>query len=171
MDHLSVAGATYAVARASREDLAEIVALLRDDHLGGTRELDELAPYETAFAAIDGDDQHLLVVVRDQDGTAVATIQLTVLPCLARGASTRLQIEAVRIAASARGAGLGTALFTWAHDWGRGRGAVLAQLTTDRTRVDAQRFYRRLGYVSSHEGLKLALRQQPSGDPGPDLSA
>ena len=74
-----------------------------------------------------------------------------------RGGMTRLQIEAVRVADSARGAGLGSAMFAWAHDFGRHHGAGLAQLTTDKTRPDAHRFYARLGYAATHEGLKLAL--------------
>jgi GNAT superfamily N-acetyltransferase len=157
MDQLTVAGASYSVGRAERRDVSAIVDLLRDDSLGASRELDELAPYETAFEAIDRDPNHLLVVVRDVDAEVVATMQLTLLPCLARGAATRLQIEAVRIAGSARGSGLGTALVEWAHDYGRGRGAVLAQLTTDKSRADAHRFYGRLGYVASHVGMKRPL--------------
>lgn len=63
----------------------------------------------------------------------------------------------MRIAASTRGSGLGTALFAWAHDWGRSQGAALAQLTTDASRTDAHRFYERLGYTPSHVGFKLPL--------------
>ncbi len=157
MDHLTVAGTSYAVGRAERQDLTKIVELLRDDTLGATRELDDLAPYEAAFEAIDRDANHFLVVVKDADGAVVATMQLTVLPGLARGGATRLQIEGVRIGDSVRGTGLGTALFEWAHDYGRRRGAVMAQLTTDKTRVDAHRFYDRLGYEPSHLGMKRSL--------------
>ena len=85
-------------------------------------------------------------------------MQLTLLPGLARAAATRLQIEAVRIDASVRRTGLGTALLEWAHDYGRERGAVLAQLTTDKSRAEALRFYGRLGYEASHQGLKRSLR-------------
>ena len=157
MDQLRVAGTTFVVERAARRDVPAIVELLRDDRLGTSRELDDLAPYEAAFEAIDRDPNHLLVVVRGDAGAVVATMQLTLLPGLARGAATRLQIEAVRIADGARGAGLGTALFEWAHDHGRRSGAGLAQLTTDRARGDAHRFYARLGYEASHHGLKRSL--------------
>ncbi len=157
MDQLTVTGATYSVGRAERRDLAAIVELLREDSLGASRELDDLAPYESAFAAIDSDLRHLLVVVRAADGAVVATMHLTLLPGLARGAATRLQIEAVRIAGPARGSGLGSALFEWAHEYGRDRGAVLSQLTTDTTRQDAHRFYARLGYEASHYGMKRSL--------------
>ncbi|MDN6373183.1 MAG: GNAT family N-acetyltransferase, partial [Brevibacterium aurantiacum] len=87
----------------------------------------------------------------------VGTLQLTLIPSLSRRGSTRLQIEAVRIGPAAQGLGLGTAVFDWAHDCGRRFGASLAQLTTDKSRADAQRFYARLGYEASHEGLKLDL--------------
>lgn len=94
----------------------------------------------------------------DTGSTAVVgTLQLTLIPSLSRRGSTRLQIEAVRIGPDAQGLGLGTAVFEWAHDCGRRFGASLAQLTTDKSRTDAQRFYARLGYEASHEGLKLDL--------------
>ena len=63
----------------------------------------------------------------------------------------------MRVAASTRGSGLGTALFEWAHRWGREQGASLAQLTTDASRTDAHRFYDALGYAPSHLGYKLPL--------------
>ncbi|HWM74412.1 MAG TPA: GNAT family N-acetyltransferase [Nocardioides sp.] len=157
MDRLTVGGASYSIRRAERRDVAAIVELLHDDDLGGSRELDDLAPYEAAFEAIDRDENHLLVVAKEDSGAVVATMQLTLLPGLARGGATRLQIEAVRIAGPARGTGLGTALFEWAHDYGRERGAALAQLTTDKTRADAHRFYDRLGYEATHQGMKRSL--------------
>ncbi|SDS13254.1 Acetyltransferase (GNAT) family protein [Brevibacterium siliguriense] len=95
---------------------------------------------------------------QNHDGsTVVGTLQLSLLPSLSRRGALRLQIEAVRIGASAQGIGLGTAVFEWAHECGRRFGARLAQLTTDKSRTDAQRFYDRLGYVASHEGMKLPL--------------
>jgi GNAT superfamily N-acetyltransferase len=97
------------------------------------------------------------VVVTRQDGGVVATLQLTFLRTLSRRGGLRMQVEAVRVAASERGAGLGQALLGWAVDVGRARGAVVAQLTTDRRRVDAHRFYQRLGWVDSHQGMKLDL--------------
>ena len=95
---------------------------------------------------------------QSHDGSAiVGTLQLSLLPGLSRRGTLRLQIEAVRIGASAQGIGLGTAVFEWAHECGRRFGARLAQLTTDKSRTGAQRFYDRLGYVASHEGMKLPL--------------
>ena len=92
-----------------------------------------------------------------ESAAVVGSLQLTLIPSLSRRGSTRLQIEAVRIGPDAQGLGLGTAVFEWAHDCGRRFGASLAQLTTDKSRTDAQRFYARLGYEASHEGLKLDL--------------
>ena len=157
MDTLDLSGRRFALHRAVAADLPELIALLADDVLGRERESDDLAPYEQALALIDRDPNQLLLAVRDEEGAMAATMQLTLMPSLSRGGATRLQIEAVRVAASTRGTGLGTALFEWAHQWGRERGARLAQLTTDAARTDAQRFYDRLGYAPSHIGLKLTL--------------
>lgn len=157
MEPIAVRDTSYMIGRALREDVAEIVALLRDDSLGASREQDDLTPYEAAFDAIDRDPNHLLVVVKDQAGAVIGTMQLTLLPGLARRAATRLHIEAVRVDSSARATGLGTAVFEWAHNYGRQHGAVLAQLATDKQREDAYRFYRRLGYEATHEGMKRPL--------------
>src|SRR5699024_10583697 len=99
------------ITRATEADVPEIVALLADDVLGASREspdVADLAPYLAAFSEIDADGRHLLVAVRDESGAVVATMHLTLLPGLSRQAATRLQIEAVRVGASARGLGLGT---------------------------------------------------------------
>ncbi|MFW5462867.1 N-acetyltransferase family protein [Knoellia sp. CPCC 206453] len=145
------------VRRATRDDVPAIVALLVDDPLGATREVEgELAAYLTAFEAIDADPAHELVVLED-NGEVIGTLQLTILPGLSRGGALRAQIEAVRIASSRRGQGLGEELFRWAIDESRRRGAVIVQLTTDASREGAQRFYERLGFVASHVGMKLPL--------------
>lgn len=148
---------SYVLRRASRADIRGIVELLRDDRLGATRESTDWPRYEVAFADIARDPNQFLAVIEAVGGGLVGTMQLTLIPGLSRGGACRLQIEAVRIAASARGSGLGTAMIEWAHEYGRERGATLAQLTTDRTRADALRFYRTLGYSTSHEGLKRSL--------------
>lgn len=145
------------VTRATEADVPAIVAMLADDRLGAGRESEELAPYLAAFRVIDADARHLLVAVRDEHESVIATMHLTLLPGLSRSAATRLQIEAVRVAGSVQGGGLGTRMLEWAHQYGRDHGARLVQLTTDKTRADAHRFYERLGYVASHEGFKLEL--------------
>jgi len=140
-------------------DLPAIVAMLADDPLGATREeLCDPLPgvYHAAFAAIaDDPNQVLLVAVRE--GAVVGTLQLSVLPGLARRGAWRGQIEAVRVATSARGAGVGRAMFHWAIDECRRRGCALVQLTSDTARPDAHRFYETLGFAASHVGFKLAL--------------
>ena len=87
----------------------------------------------------------------------VATMQLSFVPGLARRGALRAQVEAVRVAASHRSRGLGAAMFDWVIDEARRRGCSIVQLTTDKTRADAHRFYERLGLTASHEGYKLQL--------------
>lgn len=157
MHTLELAGRRFALRSAVAADLPELVALLADDVLGRERESVDPAPYEQAFALIERDPNQLLLAVLDEEEVLVATMQLTLIPSLSRGGAIRLQLEAVRVAGSARGSGLGTALFSWAHEWGREQGATLAQLTTDGSRTDAQRFYERLGYEASHVGFKRSL--------------
>ena len=149
-------GGGVVLRRANAPDLPAVVALLTDDPLGATREAADLAPYERALAAVDAEPAHLLVVAED-GGTVVGTLQLSFLPGLSRGGALRAQVEGVRVAAAARGRGLGAALLGWAADEARRRGAALVQLTTDKRRTDAHRFYERLGYAASHEGMKLEL--------------
>ena len=145
------------VRRAVAADVPHIVALLRDDRLGKDREIDDLSRYDSAFRMIDADPQQFLAAICDDEGAVVGTMQLTVLPGLSRGGATRLQIEGVRVAGAARGSGLGTLMLEWAECFGRRRGANLVQLTTDKSRADAHRFYERSGYAASHEGFKKPL--------------
>lgn len=148
--------------KATASDLATIVALLADDPLGQGREVlpgesDELDPqYLSAFQAIEADSNQLLAVA-EEGGETIGCLQLTFIPGLSRGGSLRGQIEGVRVAASHRGDGVGRTLFEWAIQQCRERGCRLVQLTSDKTRPDAIRFYGSLGFEASHEGLKLAL--------------
>jgi GNAT superfamily N-acetyltransferase len=145
--------------RATREDVPAIVAMLADDDLGRSREeaATVLPPsYLAAFEAIEVDPNQELVVV-ELDGVPVGTLQLTYIPYLTYRGGWRAQIEAVRVASHLRGSGLGHALFTWAIERARQRGCHLLQLTTDKRRPDARRFYEDLGFVASHEGMKLDL--------------
>lgn len=146
--------------RAQREDIPQIVALIAADQLGatrdGVRDQADLEAYEAAFLAIDADPAHILLAA-ESAGAVVGTLQLSFLPGLARRGALRAQIEAVRVAESTRGSGLGAAMMRWAIDEARGRGCALVQLTSDKSRADAHRFYERLGFVSSHEGMKLKL--------------
>lgn len=141
---------------AGHEDLPAVVALLHDDVLGSAREHTDLAPYETAFAQIEADPNHL-VVVATADDEVVACLQVTALPCLTHGGRRRAQLEGVRVASGHRGGGTGAALVRWAIEWARQQGCGVVQLTTDKQRPDALRFYESLGFVPSHEGCKLVL--------------
>lgn len=143
--------------KATRSDVTKIVALLADDALGAQRERFEdplPASYYRAFDRIDANPDHELVVVED-GGEVVATLQLTILPYLTYQGGSRAQIEAVRVAAHLRGSGLGTQVFQWAIERAKTRGCHLLQLTTDKSRPDALRFYEKLGFKASHEGMKL----------------
>ncbi|WIX79014.1 GNAT family N-acetyltransferase [Amycolatopsis carbonis] len=145
------------VRKARRDDVEAIVRMLIDDQLGATRDsADDLEPYLRAFEAIDGDPQQLLVVATSND-EPVATLQLTIIPGLARQGALRGQIEAVRVRSDHRSAGLGGDLIQWAIDESRRRGCALVQLTSDTSRTAAHRFYERLGFVASHTGFKLHL--------------
>jgi GNAT superfamily N-acetyltransferase len=144
------------IRRATRTDLPALVALLADDPLGAARESADPAAYERAFAAVDA-DEHQLLVCAEEGGEVVGTLQLTVIPGLSRGGMLRGQIEAVRVRADHRGSGLGRRLVEWAVDEARRRGCGLVQLTTDRSRTDAHRFYAALGFVDSHRGFKRDL--------------
>lgn len=147
------------IRRATRADVVEIVRLLADDPLGQTREAftDPLPEsYYRAFEAIEADSNQFLAVV-EQGGRIVGTFQLSFIPGLSRQGAWRAQLEAVRIDHALRNQGLGQAVMEWAIQLARQRGCTLVQLTTDKTRKDAHRFYQRLGFISSHEGMKLKL--------------
>jgi GNAT superfamily N-acetyltransferase len=160
---LSVADRRFAVRRATAEDVPAIIALLADDDIGAAREAgpdagpDGLAPYLAAFRAVDADPGQLLIVAADGDGTVAGTLQLTFIPGLSRRGALRAQIEAVRVAPGYRGHGLGEAMFRWAIGEAGRRGCALVQLTSDKRRSGALRFYERLGFTASHEGFKLAI--------------
>jgi GNAT superfamily N-acetyltransferase len=146
--------------RAVWDDVEAILGLLADDEIARRRGPTVARPgagHRAAFDAIDADPAQLLVVGRDRAGRVVATMQLTFIPGLSREGATRMQIEAVRVGRAHRSGGLGTAMMRWALDEARRRGAALAQLTSDQQRVDARRFYERLGFVASHSGFKISL--------------
>ncbi len=144
---------------ATADDLAEIVRLLADDPLGATRETpgdDIPEAYFTAFAAIEKDPNNA-VIVAEIDGRIAGTLQLTFIPGLTYTGGERAQIEGVRVAAEARGHGVGQAIIGWAIERARERGCRVVQLTTDRQRPDAIRFYQKMGFRPSHMGMKYPL--------------
>lgn len=142
---------------ATHRDVAAIVRLLADDKLGQQREdyRDPLPEaYYEAFNRIDQDPNQELMVV-ELDEQVIGTLQLSFIPYLTYRGGIRAQIEAVRIDKDHRGAGLGQDMMKWAIDRARSKGAHVLQLTTDKKRPDALLFYEHLGFVASHEGLKL----------------
>ena len=141
------------------DDLPAIVKLLADDELGAARE-DAASPlnprYTAAFAAVTEDSNQLLLVA-ERGGRVVGCLQITFIPGLTRRGMWRGQIEGVRVARGERGSGVGGEMMRFAIEECRRRGCELVQLTTDKARTDAHRFYEACGFVASHEGLKLAL--------------
>ena len=145
--------------KAVRSDIPAVVAILSDDELGAGRELSgeaDLEAYVRAFEEISTDPNQFLCVVTE-GVEVVGTLQLTFIPGLSHAGARRGQIESVRVSSVHRGKGIGEALFAWAVDRCRERGCSIVQLTTDRRREGAQRFYERLGFVDSHIGYKLKL--------------
>jgi len=145
---------------ATAADLPAIVAMLANDPLGAQRERleDPLPPsYLSAFEAIARDPNNELVVAEGADGQVVGVLQLTCTPYITHQGGWRATIEGVRVHESWRSAGVGRRLFEWAIARARERGCHLVQLTTDKQRPDALRFYEQLGFVATHEGMKLKL--------------
>ena len=151
--------AALAFRDARQDDLPTIVGMIADDQLGQARD-DARLPldqrYLDAFAALERDPNQMLTVV-EQDGAIIGCLQITFIPGISRRGAWRGHIESVRVARSKRGGGIGTAMFEWAIAECRKRGCNLVQLFTDKSRADAHRFYERLGFKASHEGMKLAL--------------
>ncbi|HEX4492485.1 MAG TPA: GNAT family N-acetyltransferase [Acidimicrobiia bacterium] len=138
-------------------DVPAIVALLADDELGAQREYAHtpLDPaYLHAFDAVDANPNELLAVACIDD-RVIGTLQMTFLHHLSHRGAIRAHIESVRVASSLRGRGIGHELMEWALDRARGQGARIAQLSTDKTRTDAHRFYESLGFHATHEGMKF----------------
>ena len=141
---------------ARREDVPAIVALLADDALGAERESPLDDAYLVAFEQVQADPGSRLIVA-EAEGQVAGTLQLNFLPGLSRRGMLRAQIEGVRVAAAHRGQGLGRAMIEWAIGRARERGCGLVQLTSDKRRPDALRFYESLGFTASHQGFKLPL--------------
>ena len=144
---------------ACRADVPAIVRLLADDVLGATREMpgDPLAQvYWVAFDAMSAQRGNELLVA-ELEGEVVGCLQLSVIPGLSRQGMTRGQLEGVRISSRHRGTRIGEALVRAAIERARALGCRVVQLTTDRSRVDAHRFYERLGFEATHVGMKLTL--------------
>ena len=146
------------IRRARRDDVSSIIAMLADDPLGGPRErLEDPLPqvYFEAFERVARDPNIHLVVAEDNEGTVVGCLQLSILPGLSSQGASRGLIEDVRVAGHCRSRGIGEQMVQWAVTEARGRGCRLVELLTHHTRVDAQRFYERLGFARSHVGMTI----------------
>ena len=147
------------IRKATKRDIPLIVEMLANDDLGKLREdYQEPLPekYYRAFNAIDTDPNQELVVMED-DGLVIGTLQLSFIQYLTYQGGIRAQIEAVRVHKNFRSKGIGKQLFMWAIGRSKEKGAHIVQLTTDKKRLDAFKFYKALGFQDSHEGLKLHI--------------
>jgi N-acetylglutamate synthase-like GNAT family acetyltransferase len=146
------------IRHARRDDVGVIVAMLADDPLGSGRErLEDPLPasYFRAFEALEHASHIQLVVAEDEDGAVIGCLQLCILPGLSSQGASRGLIEDVRVATHCRSRGVGEKIVQWAVAEARAKGCALVELLTHSTRVDAQRFYARLGFQPSHVGMTL----------------
>ena len=146
------------IRHARRDDVGVIVAMLADDPLGSARErLEDPLPasYFRAFEALERASHIQLVVAEDEDGAVIGCLQLCILPGLSSQGASRGLIEDVRVATHCRSRGVGERIVQWAVAEARAKGCALVELLTHNTRVDAQRFYARLGFEPSHVGMTL----------------
>ena len=148
---------SISIRRARRDDVRAIVGMLADDALGRGRErIEDPLPacYFDAFDRVDR-DPNLLLVVAEEEGAVVGCLQLCILPGLSSQGAARALIEDVRVAAHRRSRGIGERLVQWAVGEARAKNCKLVELLTHQTRVDAQRFYERLGFQRSHVGMTI----------------
>lgn len=144
--------------KAKKDDVPEIVKMIANDELGKQREdYQEPLPekYYQAFENIDSDINQELIVIENEENAVIGTLQLTFIQYLTYQGGIRAQIEAVRIREDQRGKGIGEKLFKWAINRSKEKGAHLLQLTTDKKRPEALKFYEKLGFTASHAGMKL----------------
>lgn len=144
--------------KATKKDVQIIVKMIANDKLGKFREnyQDPLPKfYYKAFENITKDENQELIVIENDEKEVIGTLQLSFIQYLTYKGGIRAQIEAVRIREDQRSKGLGEKLFKWAINRAKERGAHLLQLTTDKKRSEVLKFYEKLGFIASHEGMKL----------------
>lgn len=149
------------IRQATSQDLEAIVGMLADDMLGAKREHYDLPlpeAYTKAFEAIDADANQELLVAEDDSHQIIGTMQLTFIQYLNYQGGMRAQIESVQVHGTHRGRGIGNQMIRWAIDRAKSKGAFMVQLTSDKQRPAAIRFYQSLGFVASHEGMKLHFK-------------
>lgn len=146
------------IRKATTNDVPIIVEMIADDVLGKTREDFKTPvpkPYYDAFENIDSDDNQELIVVENDKLEIIGTLQLSFIQYLTYCGGIRAQIEAVRIRKDYRKKGIGTQMFEWAINRSKQKRAHVIQLTTDKKRQSAIKFYENLGFKSTHEGMKM----------------
>ncbi|GGF39527.1 GNAT family N-acetyltransferase [Subtercola lobariae] len=161
---LAARSGSFLLRDATTTDLEALISLLSDDPISAGRgdiaSADDRPLYATALQRIVSDPANALLVVVDQADTVVGTMQLTVIPGMARRGSTRLLVEAVRVLSSQRSRGVGASMMRWVTESAAPElGAGLVQLTSDAARTDAHRFYERLGFAASHVGFKYRVEE------------
>jgi ribosomal protein S18 acetylase RimI-like enzyme len=155
---IMTSGSSITIRRARRDDVAIIVGMLADDALGRARErIEQPLPdaYFKAFEKVERDPGIQLVVAEDDEGNVVGCLQLCILPGLSSQGASRGLIEDVRVAAHCRSRRIGEQMVQWAVNEARAKGSILVELLTHSSRVDAQRFYERLGFARSHVGMTV----------------
>ncbi len=148
--------------KATLNDISKIVEMIADDKLGKQREnFQNPLPenYLNAFEKIDADQNQELIVIENDNLEIIGTLQLTFIQYLTYQGGIRAQIEAVRIRKDHRGLGLGKTLFKWAIERAKSRHAHVLQLTTDKKRPEAIKFYEDLGFIATHEGMKMYIKK------------
>lgn len=147
--------------KATKNDIPKIVEMIADDELGKTRENYQIPlpiEYLQAFENIDSDQNQELIVVENENSEIIGTLQLSFIQYLTYRGGIRAQIEAVRIRKDKRGLGIGKTMFKWVIERAKERNAHLLQLTTDKKRPEAIKFYEDLGFKATHEGMKIHFR-------------
>lgn len=151
--------------KATQNDVSTLVEMIADDELGKTRENFQIplpSEYLKAFKRINSDENQELIIVENEDAEVIGTLQLTFIQYLTYQGGIRAQIEAVRIRKDKRGLGIGKEMFKWAISRAQERNAHLLQLTTDKKRPEAIKFYEDLGFKLSHEGMKMHFNTSKS---------
>lgn len=155
---MNVTGIIFRIA--TKADLPSIVRLLADDDLGSQRERNEDPlpdSYYSAYEEINHDTNHELIVA-ERNGEVIGTLHLMFLPSVSFQGGLRAQIESVRVDTRYQSHGIGSEMMKWAIERAKARGAHIVQLTTHKSREDAHRFYKRLGFNGTHMGMKLSLK-------------
>ncbi|MGG6232175.1 N-acetyltransferase family protein [Tenacibaculum sp. SDUM215027] len=144
--------------KATRNDVSKIVEMIADDELGKKREKFQIPlppEYLEAFENINADKNQELIVIENENFEIIGTLQLSFIQYLTYCGGIRAQIEAVRVKKGKRGLGIGKKMFEWAINRAKERNAHLLQLTTDKERPKAIKFYEDLGFKATHEGMKM----------------